>query len=315
MKVTTILFAALTSAVSVLAQIPDTPRFDLSTPSHDLWRHKKTAANTVQQSFTFDNTNRRLFIVNRRNGASTTSGDLTISQLDFSGNVLGSMDLLACGHGVNIAAEAVGKDTYIWSETDAAASGYGKALWRFKFQDGKTLDSATDKDIERIIPLEKFKRGTATIDAVHERFVVRYQYGDKQNIAVWPLDQVKGGEFNFSNPLVDWEIPDIKNDLGGITNVTQGYTVYGRYLYILTGESYPTSGGVVNSQVLSMDLNTGELVQGPLLTRAGSTLEFREPEGLAVYKTVGGEARLFLGFSSGKAGDRRSNLFYKNVLI
>ncbi|KAL2833591.1 hypothetical protein BJY01DRAFT_259823 [Aspergillus pseudoustus] len=313
MKTTTIL-AALTAAVSVLAQIPDSPRFDLSTPSHDLWRHKKTAANTVQQSFTFDNVNRRLFIVNRRTGAAAESGDLTISELDFAGNLLGSMDLLACGHGVNIAAEPVGDETYIWSETDAAeASGYGTALWRFKFEDGVTLDSATDKRA-RVVPLEKFSRGTATIDPVYERFVVRYQSGSKQNIAVWPLAQAAAGNFSDS-PLVDWELPDIKNDLGGITNVTQGYVVFGRYLYILTGESYPTSGGVVNSQVLSMDLNTGELVQGPLLTRAGSTLEFREPEGMAIYKTVGGEARLFLGFSSGKAGDRRSNLFYKNVLI
>ncbi|KAL2812309.1 hypothetical protein BJX63DRAFT_249350 [Aspergillus granulosus] len=310
MRVTIV--AILTTALSVLAQIPDSPRFDLSTPSHDLWRHKKTAANTVQQSFTFDNVNRRLFVVNRRNGAEVKSGDLTISELDFSGNLLASMDLLGCGHGVNIAAEPVGDETYIWSETDTAASGYGKALWRFKFEDGKTLDSATD-DRERIVPLDRFKRGTATIDPVYERFVVRYQYGEKQNIAVWPLEQAREG--NFSTPLVDWELPDIKNDLGGITNVTQGYTVFGRYLYILTGESYPTSGGVVNSQVLSMDLNTGELVQGPLLTRAGSTLEFREPEGMAIYKTVGGEARLFLGFASGKAGDRRSNLFYKNVLV
>jgi hypothetical protein len=77
----------------------------------------------------------------------------------------------------------------------------------------------------------------------------------------------------------------------------------------------PTSGSVVNSEVTSVNMNTGAVVQGPTLTKAGSTLSFREPEGLAIYKTVAGEVRLFLGFASGKAGDRRSNLFYKNVLI
>ncbi|OJJ03372.1 hypothetical protein ASPVEDRAFT_42882 [Aspergillus versicolor CBS 583.65] len=312
MRVSTI-FTALTAAATALAQIPSSKRFDLSTPSHDLWRHKKTAAYTVQQSMTFDNVNRRLFIVNRRDGTSTTSGDLTISEVDFSGKLLGSMDLIACGHGVNIAAEPVGKETYIWSETDAAKSGYGTALWRFKFEDGKTLDSSKD-DRERIKPLDdKFERGTATIDPVYERFVARYQYKGKMNIAVWPLDDAKEG--NFSSPLVDWEIPNVKDDLGAMTGVNQGYAVYGQYLYILTGESYEASGGKLNSEVLSMDLNTGELVQGPVVTKAGSTLEFREPEGLAIYKTEDGEARLFLGFSSGKAGDRRSNLFYKNVLV
>jgi hypothetical protein len=45
--------------------------------------------------------------------------------------VLELEDLLACGHGVNIAAEPVGSETYIWSETDAAASGYGTAPSRF----------------------------------------------------------------------------------------------------------------------------------------------------------------------------------------
>ncbi|KAL2867800.1 putative FacC-like extracellular signaling protein [Aspergillus lucknowensis] len=311
MRATTI-FAALTAAVTALAQLPDSPRFDLSTPSYDLWRSKKTASNTVQQSFTFDQVNRRLFIVNRKPGSELESGDLTISELDFSGNLLGSMDLIACGHGVNIAAESVGSDTYIWSETDAAASGYGKALWRFKFEDGKTLDSA-DAEPERIIPFDRFERGTATIDAIHEKFVLRYQYEGAQNIAVFELDDAKA--YNFSNALVDWPLPQIKDDLGGLSNVNQGYTVYGRYVYLLTGESYDASGGVLNSEVTALDLNTGDVVQGPLLTKAGSTLEFREPEGLAVYQTADGEARLFLGFSSGSAGDRRSNLFYKNVLI
>ncbi|KAL4862132.1 hypothetical protein BDV12DRAFT_179286 [Aspergillus spectabilis] len=308
----TLLFTALTAITGVLAQLPSSPRFDLTKPSYDLWRHKRTAAVTVQQSFTFDNVNRRLFIVNRRDGSALDSGDLTISELDFSGKVLGSMDLLSCGHGVNIAAEPVGSETYIWSETDAASSGYGSALWRFKFEDGVTLDSGSD-DRERIIPLPEFDRGTATIDPVHERLIVRYQSGSVQNIAAFDLASATGG--NFSNPLVNWEIPHLVNDLGAMVNVFQGYAAYGRYIYFLTGESYEASGGELNSEVLALDLETGELVQGPVITRAGSTLEFREPEGMAVYETVDGEVRLFLGFASGEAGDRRSNLFYKNALV
>ncbi|KAK4137501.1 hypothetical protein BT67DRAFT_438761 [Trichocladium antarcticum] len=51
------------------------------------------------------------------------------------------------------------------------------------------------------------------------------------------------------------------------------------------------------------------------MTSAGKTLTFREPEGMAVYRTAAGQVRLFLGIGSGTAGDRRSNLFYKNVLV
>ncbi|KAL5333141.1 hypothetical protein BJX70DRAFT_381851 [Aspergillus crustosus] len=307
------LFAALTALTGALAALPTSPRFDLTKPSYDLFRHKKTAAITVQQSFTFDNVNRRLFVVNRRNGAALDSGDLTISQLDFSGNLLASMNVLSAGHGVNIAAEPVGSDTYIWSETDAAASGYGTALWRFKFEDGKTLNPATDNR-ERIIPLPEFDRGTATIDPVYERLIVRYQSGSVQNIAAFDLAAAKTGD--FSNPLVNWEIPHLVDGLGAIVNVFQGYAAYGRYIYFLTGESYDAAaGGALNSQVLALDLENGKLVQGPVITKAGSTLEFREPEGMAIYETVAGEVRLFLGFASGKAGDRRSNLFYKNAFV
>ncbi|KAL2831542.1 hypothetical protein BDW59DRAFT_182177 [Aspergillus cavernicola] len=307
-----IICTALGVLTSALAQIPNSPRIDLTKPSYDLWRHKKTAAATVQQSFTFDNVNRRLFIVNRKSSSALDSGDLTISELDFAGNLLGSMNLLACGHGVNIGAQAVGDDTYIWSETDAAASGYGTALWRFKYVDGTTLNSATDGR-DRIIPIPEFERGTATVDPVYERLIVRYQSGTVQNMAVFDLDQATAG--NFSTPLANWEIPELVEELGAMVDVFQGYAAYGRYVYFLTGESYDASGGVLNSEVLAMDLNTGELVQGPVITRAGSTLEFREPEGMAVYETVAGEVRLFLGFASGESGDRRSNLFYKSALV
>ncbi len=41
----------------------------------------------------------------------------------------------------------------------------------------------------------------------------------------------------------------------------------------------------------------------------------REPEGLAIYRTAAGEARLFIGFATGVEGDRRSSIFYKNALV
>jgi hypothetical protein len=62
-----------------------------------------------------------------------------------------------------------------------------------------------------------------------------------------------------------------------------------------------------------VSLNGGPLTRVP--TNAGGSLVFREPEGMAVYRTVAGEPRLFLGFASGEEGDRRCDAFYKNVLV
>ncbi|OJD21566.1 hypothetical protein ACJ73_07092 [Blastomyces percursus] len=135
------------------------------------------------------------------------------------------------------------------------------------------------------------------------------QHGGKR-IAAFDLDAAHRGD--FANPLVDLPQPALDKLK---SRVFQGYAAHGSYLYIMTGTSYEASGGDVNSQVASIDMNTGRIMQGPTLTKAGSSLPFREPEGMAVYKTEAGEVRLFLGSATGKSGDRRSSLFYKNAPV
>ncbi|HET6703925.1 MAG TPA: teichoic acid biosynthesis protein C, partial [Amycolatopsis sp.] len=69
--------------------------------------------------------------------------------------------------------------------------------------------------------------------------------------------------------------------------------------------------------VTRIDMNTGKVVARDI-TRAGSTLVFREPEGLAIYRTADGETRLFLGFGSRSSMDnvnRYASIFSKNVLV
>lgn len=307
------LVAVAAAPLGVSAAVPDSPRIDLTKPSYDLFRHKPLRDDTVQQSFAFDNVNRRLFVSQRRNGASTTSGDLCITQLDFAGNYVGHMYLTGFGHGVAFGAQAVGSDTYLWTEVDANQNGYGQRLARFRFASGTTL-SRTSAGLQKFTPVAAAAEHTCSIDPVHGRLVVRYHVsgsgsGSGKHIAVYDLAAATAG--NFSAPLADFKQPLPATRARNF----QGYTAYGRYLYLLWGDSYEASGGVVNSEVASVDMNTGQLVQGPVLTRAGSTLEFREAEGLAIYQTVAGEVRLFLGFASGKAGDRRSNLFYKNATV
>ncbi|KAH7112062.1 hypothetical protein EDB81DRAFT_923580 [Dactylonectria macrodidyma] len=282
--------------------------FDLKAPSHDLFRHKSLRDETVQQGFAFDQKNRRLFVAQRRNGTPIEKGDLCITQLDFSGKYLGHMYLNGFGHGVAFGAQAVGSDTYLWTEVDSKSNGYGERLARFKFVNGKTL-SRTSSALRKFNPIPKSTSMICVINPVDNTLVVRYTFSGAKRIAVYSLASATKGD--FSKPIVDFKMPTWK----GRSSVFQGYAAYGQYMYVLTGTAYDVNGGVIDSEVASIDLKTGKFHQGPVLTRAGESLSFREPEGMAVYTTAAGDPRLFLGFASGKAGDRRSNIFYKNELV
>lgn len=289
------------------AAVPTSKRFDLSAPSYDLFRHKTLRDETVQQSFTFDNANRRLFVVQRKNGSAAAAGDLAVTQLDFAGNQVGYMYLTGFGHGVSIGVEPVGTASYLWTEVDANSNGYGRRLARFPFAHGTTLANSSGA-LQKFTPVANATEHTCAVDPVNGRLVVRYHLDGAKRFAVHELDRASAGD--FSAALADFAQPP----LGDPAPVFQGYTAYGQYLYLLDGESYDASP-TLNSRLTAVDLDTGAIKQGPVITRAGESLTFREPEGMAVYQTAAGEPRLFLGFASGESGDRRSNLFYKNTLI
>ncbi|PGH02001.1 hypothetical protein GX51_04933 [Blastomyces parvus] len=305
-----LLAVCLTLATVALATIPSTKRFDLSKPSYDLFRGKNLHDNRVQQSLAFDNVNRRLFIAQLRDGTGDTSGDLCITQLDFSGNYQGHMHLNGFGHGVSFGAQGgAGGETFLWTEVEANGNGYGRKLARFKWKNGSTLSQSSGA-LAKFTPIAGATEHTAFVDQLANRLVVRYRKGGSKHIAAFDLDAATKGD--FSTPLVNFPQPALDKFK---SKAFQGYAAHGSYLYLMTGTSYEASGGEVNSQVASIDMNTGKIVQGPTLTKAGASLPFREPEGMAVYKTKDGEVRLFLGFATGKSGDRRSSLFYKNALI
>ncbi|KAJ5436238.1 hypothetical protein N7445_007123 [Penicillium cf. griseofulvum] len=302
-----LLIVLLFNTQPVQATIPTSQRFDLSKPSYDLFRSKSLHDVTVQQGFAFDNTNRRLFVSQRRDGSSETAGDLCITQLDFDGKYVGHMHLKNFGHGVSFGVQAVGSSSYLWTEVEANSNGYGKKLARFKFVSGTTLSSSSSS-LKKFVPVAGATEHTCSIDPVNNRLIVRANLSDGKHISVFNLDKATDGD--FSNPLANFKHPKLMT----ASDTFQGYAAYGQYIYLLYGNSYDVTGGKVNSDVTTVDMNTGSVVQGPLITKAGSTLSFREPEGLAIYKTATGEVRLFLGFASGTGGDRRSNLFYKNAL-
>lgn len=288
------------------ASVPTSGRFDLTKPAYDQFRGKKLYNATVMQGFAFDDTNGWLFVSQLRDGTSDTSGDLCVTRLSLTGAQHGHMYLKGFGHGVSIAAQPSGSATYLWTEVDANSGGYGKRLARFKFVSGSTL-SNTSSSLRKFTPVSGANEHTPAIDPVNKRLIVRYNVsGSGKHIAVHSLAKATDGD--FSSPLVKFAQP-------GISGTPQGYTAYGQYLYYLTGNAYSRhNSSPGNTYLTSVNLNTGKIKQGPVLSKAGSTLNYREPEGLAIHRTSGGEVRLYLGFASEWAGDRRANLFYKKAL-
>jgi hypothetical protein len=282
------------------ATVPASQYFDLTQPSYDLFRTKMLhESHHVMQGFAFDNVNRRLFIVQAQNG--TSGDDLSVNQVSFAGELEGWMHLNGAGHGVSIGADA-GTASYIWMECDSDSTGTdgrGTALARFEFVSGGTPS------------VRKFLTGSKTItcatDPVNERIVVRRNEGGQLYFSLFSLADAAAGR--FTAPLAHFPQPTLSDP----APTFQGYTIYGQYLYTLdgTGHDHPAD---IDSYVSRIDMNTGT-VQSRALTKAGSTLTYREPEGMAVYRTVAGETRLFLGFGSRDGIDRYANIFYKNVLL
>ncbi|TDC08881.1 teichoic acid biosynthesis protein C [Nonomuraea longispora] len=282
-------------------------RFQLTAPSSPLIWRKALRDETVLQSFSFDNDNGHIYTVQVKNGGgSNAAGDLCLTKLSLSGSVLGHMYLMGFGHGVQIGVEPSGSSAYLWTETDAVSDGdsaRGSRLARFKFVNGQTLTRSSSA-LTKFSPISGAVNTTCATDPSTGRLVMRYHDGSSFRFAVFSLAALKSGS---ADPIHD--VPQMSG-LGTF----QGYAPYGDYVYILTGNAYsddnPPPG---NSFITCLDLRTGDRVQRAR-TEAGRSLDFREPEGMAIQLTSGGP-RLCLGLASGVPKARKASIFYKTELI
>ncbi len=288
-----------------LASVPASKRFDLSQPSSERFRGISLhETHHAMQGMAYDNVNRRLYIAQIRNGSD--GDDLCINQLSIEGETTGHMHVDNAGHGVSIGVEPVGSSSYIWMECDSnehSDDGRGTALARFKFVNGGSPAS-----------VKKFLTGSKTIscatDPDNKRLLVRRNEGGSMHYSLFTLADAAAGK--FSSPLAHFAQPTLGN--GSVT--FQGYTVLGNYLYTLDGTGHEDQADI-NSYVTTIDMNTGKVVQRSL-TKAGKTLFYREPEGMMVYRTVGGNLRLCFGFASRpsmSSSTRYASVYFKDVLI
>ncbi|GAB2665168.1 phage baseplate protein [Kribbella swartbergensis] len=289
--------------------LPATRRFALDGPGGELFRGKPLADVTVMQSFAFDSENQRLFTGQLRSGRPGATGDLTLTRLNLAGDVLGHMYLTGFGHAVSIGAETAGRTTYLWTETDVdTANGRGRQIARFRWQDGVTL-TKDSPGLRKWKPVAAGSVFTPSVDQRHGRLGVRYSLPDGMHINVYSLAAARAGD--FSNVLASFKQPAMT---AGID--FQGWALYGSYVYLWEGEAYAGAPdpNLATSKLWCYDINTGQVVES-VRVLDGADLIHREAEGLAVYAGPDGKARLYFGFASGVAGDRRADLFYRSKLI
>lgn len=288
-------------------------RFALTAPSTRLLKNAGLTGARVPQSFAFDNTHHRIYVVQLLPGADSR-GDLYLTQLDWSGKKLGHMTLKGFGHGVSIGLELKGSTPYLWTEVDAdTANGRGRHIGRFAYAAGRTLTN-TSSGLEKFDLVPGASTETVSIDQAHDQVILRYFKGGP-HYAVFDL-----ARFEATHTFTRVYPNDVAEPAWMGKPDFQGYTAYGRYLYLLQGTAYGSGNprsGHGNASLTSVDLATGEVVEPQVRTEAGYGLYYREPEGMAV-QIVGGAPRLCIGFASTATATSTTKLlsiYYKTKLV
>ncbi|MFC7830884.1 Tat pathway signal sequence domain protein [Streptomyces sp. NPDC057375] len=319
--------------------VPASNRFDLTAPSSMLLREVWLTGTRVLQSFAFDNVLGHLFTVQLVDGGlelpgeeqkysgsdRTARGDLCLTRMDISGNILGAMYLRGFGHGVQIGVESTNAGSYLWTEThsvrtlnsDGSYTGWGDRLARFKFANGAVLTPDSPAVSQHTLE-PGVDRTTCTVDPVNKRLAVRCRVAGVFRYRLYDLADFKSGG---RTALADVPQPD---DLQpGYSDVFQGFASYGGYLYLLAGTAYGNGGSVSpdgNTYVTCVAWNTGSVTEQEL-TKAGYSLPFREPEGMAIQIPDPDNpqaVRLCMGFASTVSDTdsrKRASVYYKDALV
>lgn len=304
------------------------PRFDLGGKVTTVVRNQALHDGSVMQSCAFDPVHNHVYTlqVAHTDGHDEADGNLTVTRLDLSAAARGSsadrqwMRLLGFGHGCSMAVEVDGDDVYLWTEVDSkprhdpgGPTGRGTKIARFAFDNGATLHTDSSK-LKKHQPVSGATQFTPGIDPVNNRIYLRYYKDDAFRVAVFDLDDVKNGDYGA--PVYhDVPIPSLKIPGGDGTRLPQGWAVLGRYGYFLTGAGEKKGGTTPDPpRIICFDLADKAKVRQDVKVTAGSDLDYREPEGLAIWLPHGADAdhaRLTLGFASSfTSGHRKANIYY-----
>lgn len=270
---------------------------------------RRLAATTVMQSFAYDARHRTYYVA--QCVGPSTSGDLDITELSSSGKTLGHMRLNGFGHAVNIGVEPSDSGAYLWTEAKpeivttakmphrvrvtlggAARIAFGTAIARVPWRNGATVTSRT-----RGVTVYGVAAGstelTPSVDMTDRTITVRYLNGDDvYRYRTYKLAAFKRHRYTSIRSATE----------PAPASVLQGWTEHARMFWRLEGEAYSSTNPAPGDATVTQFSEAG--VGARRRVTAGSSLSYREPEGMGV---VGG--RVCYGFASGPSGARRANIY------
>lgn len=231
-------------------------------------------------------------------GVRDSRGDIAVNRVDAAGNVTGVMYCRRFDHGSGIGVEydAATSKTWVWLAFDAVeqpigTNAHGRRLCRIEFVNNAVIDP---EDVPAAQAYEPFTGTTAItpgLDVTNGRMTVAYSLGSGTQYAVYSLAAFKAKD--YSAPLYQFARPSYAN--------FQSWTAYGEYVYQQYGTAYDDTtnpeppDGNGNAFWVVIDMRTGNVVD-QVDNHYGLTLEYREPEPIAVFEMPTGPQFTF-GFA------------------
>ncbi|MEW1679181.1 poly-gamma-glutamate hydrolase family protein [Streptomyces noursei] len=271
------------------------------------------AQSTVHQQANINNTNGDVYftqvIQDGRQLAGETApvsyadrarrGDLSISRVSPTGQIMGTMFALGFDHGAALGLVADGTNVNLWTGYRAVASsdnGYATAIARFTFANNTVL-RVGDAAVTEFNAPGTADHVTPSVDVKHDQIALRYQSAPATTkITVWKLSEFQAK--NYANKIYD----TVVEELDQATNVFQCWTVYGRYAYYQYGADDPAQ-----KIFTIVDLTTGKIIKR-VNNDQHKDITYREAESIFIVEAPEGP-RLAWGFASGTTGARRANLY------
>jgi hypothetical protein len=232
-------------------------------------------------------------------GVRDSRGDIAVNRVNMSGQVTGVMYCRRFDHGSGIGVEhdSVTGKTWLWLPFDAeeqpiGTNAHGRRICRIEFVDQAVIDP---EDVPADQAYEPFTGTTAItpgLDLPHGRMTIAYSQGSGTQYAVYALADFKAKD--YSAPLYQFARPSYPE--------FQSWTAFGEYIYQQHGTAYseddtnpPPPDGNGNAWWTVIDMRTGTVIDR-VHNAYALTLDYREPEGLAVFDLPTGP-QLTFGFA------------------
>ena len=233
-------------------------------------------------------------------------GDITLFQLDMSGNILGKMVLNQFGHGNSYGIERRNNKTYIWLECDAKTiyasepeKLRGTKICYFEFKDGVTATKTYGTVIDILPNWNAFQ---LAIDDTYNQLVVRAlnKTGGTYYYHVYDLKSVVDG-----SPKLKYKFKDV--GLQG-QSAHQGFDILGNYIYVMQGAGYYTHPPKMDTYVTCIDIRTGKKRYVDLIDIIPDA-PYREAEGIKVIKKSERVYELNFGIVTEYGNPRKNHIF------